>query len=174
MSNTLVIHPDSTTNYFKLIYEDKDYDVIDNYDISNLDLLKAIEKHDKIIIIGHGNGLGLFNLKYGGLMINDSHANFLKLKEVISIWPSSNNFFRRHNIKGLHTGELILSPLEEFNVLGYMPLDSNEFFDNMERLAIIFSECIESSPEWIKKYVINNYNDEDEVSEINRESIIVI
>lgn len=175
MSNTLVIHPsDWSTDFLSLIYEDKDYDVISDCTISDHDLRAAIEAHDRIIMMGHGCNLGLFNPRKGGLIINDSHADLLRTKETVSIWCFSDQFFRRHNIPGFHTGMIISEVSEEFYMLGYAPLDEDDILSNMEHFASIINDCIDSSPEFMKKYILSRYNDDDPVTEFNRENIIII
>lgn len=60
MSKVLVIHPDDrSTQMLKAIYEGKGYDVITDCSISHDDLIKAIEEHDTIIMLGHGTPSGL-------------------------------------------------------------------------------------------------------------------
>ena len=43
----------------KAVYEGKGYDVINDGSISQEDLIKAIEEHDTIIMLGHGTPDGL-------------------------------------------------------------------------------------------------------------------
>ena len=175
MSKVLVIHPeDRSTDFLKLIYEDKDYDVINSCDVTDNQIRNAIKKHDKIIMMGHGIGSGLLNPRYGGLIINDSHADLLREKETVSIWCFSDRYFRRNGIPGFHTGMIVSEVLEEMFVLGYAPLDRDELLNNMEYFATIVGECIDSSPEWMKKYILNKYNDDDPVTEFNRNNIIVL
>ena len=175
MSKVLVIHPDDkSTDFLKLIYEGKDYDVINSCDVTDKEIRATIKKHDKIIMIGHGNGFGLINPRYGGLIINDSHADLLREKETVSIWGYSDRFSRRNNIRGLHTGIIISEVVEELLFLGYEPLDKDELLNNMEYFATIVGECIEGSAEWIKKYILEKYIDNDPVTDFNRNNIIVL
>ena len=175
MSKVLIIHPeDKSTDFLKLIYEGKDYDVINSCDVTDKEIRAAIKKHDKIIMMGHGIGSGLLNPRHGGLIINDSHADLLREKETVSIWCYSDRYFRRNEIPGFHTGMIISEVLEEMFVLGYAPLDRDELLNNMEYFATIVGECIDGSADWMKKYILSKYNDDDPVTEFNRNNIIVL
>lgn len=56
---TLVIHPkDKTTDFLKPIYYGRDYTVITG-DCTKQDVADAIDKHDHIIMMGHGTPQGL-------------------------------------------------------------------------------------------------------------------
>ena len=57
-----------------------------------------IEKHNKIILLGHGTPGGLLNPRVGGYIVDDSFADILKEKEVVSIWCYSDMFFKGNNI----------------------------------------------------------------------------
>ena len=190
---TLVIHPqDPTTDFLKLVYKDKDYTIFDNnidvvynylvmgMDISIKDLVKnrlmnLIEDHDRIIIMGHGTPYGLLNPQIGGYLVDDSFANILREKEVISIWCHSDQYFKRNNIYNnqFHSGMIISEVAEEFFVLGCIPLDKEQILENMEKFATIVGECIEMDHESIKNYILTNYNFDDEVTQYNRQNILV-
>ena len=81
MKKTLVIHPqDATTDFLKLIYQDKkDWTIINNCEISKEELKKAISKHDRIIMMGHGCPSGLFNPKKYTMLIDYSFIPLLSI-----------------------------------------------------------------------------------------------
>ncbi len=179
MSNTLVIHlKDASTEFLKLIYKDKDYDVINEFQTndSEKELREAIEKHDKIIMMGHGLPTGLINptRKGGFVAIDHSFADLLRKKETISIWCWSDQFFRAYKIKGFHTGMIISECREQSYALGKVYLNKEQQLANMEKFSTIVGECIEKSPKEMKEYILEHYNDDDEVTKFNRENIIVL
>jgi len=180
MSDVLVIHlDDRSTDFLKLIYKDKNYDIINDGNMRNSELVDQIRNHNKIIMMGHGLPYGLINVNRGPknlnlFFINDSHADLLREKETVSIWCFSDEYFSRNTIKGFHTGMIISETSEERMVLNYEPLNKDELLDNMNFMATIFSECIELSPEEIRSYMLTNYNRHDPVSEFNRKNMIVI
>lgn len=174
MSRTLVIHlKDKTTDFLKLIYKDKDYDIINNFK-SQTQLRKAIENHDKIIMMGHGVPRGLINPKGFGLAIDDTFADLLREKETISIWCWSDQYFRRNNIKGFHTGMIISECGEQKYALGKVYLNKEKQLANMEQFATIVGECIEKTPKEMQDYILKHYNGEDAVTQYNRNNIIVL
>jgi len=184
MSNVLVIHPnDRSTDFLKLIYDGKGYDVV-NFDIEELKFhpgwckdyaMEMIERHDKIILLGHGTPGGLLNPRVGGYIVDDSFADILKEKEVVSIWCYSDMFFKGNNIfnNQFHTGMIISEVLEQLMVLGRVYLDHEEQLKNMELFGKVVGECIEKSPEEMKEHILKYYVGEDPVTQFNRKSILV-
>lgn len=173
---TLVIHPtDSSTDFLKLIYKDKnDWTIINDCLISKEELIKLINKHDRIIMLGHGTAYGLINPPLGGYIIDDSYAQILRNKETISIWCNSDQYFRRNMIKGFHTGMIISETYEALYVLRKMPLSEEETLENMNAFAKIVGECIEESPFDMKSYILDKYDFNDDVTIFNRKNIIVL
>lgn len=169
MSKTLVIHPsDRSTDFLKLIYKDKGYDVINDRNIVSDIVLKAIENHDRIIMLGHGTPHGLMYTP-----INHSYGKLLASKETITIWCNSDMYALRHGLKGFHTGMIISEVGEAQYVLGCTPLDAKETLENMERFAKAVGECIEESPRDMQKYILEHYTGDDMVTQFNRSRIMV-
>lgn len=188
MSNVLVIHPDDrSTDFLKLIYDGKGYDVINFKDAFKGDALKnhpdecrefvreQIRLHDKIIMLGHGTPNGLLNPRVGGYIVDDSFADMLRDKEVVSIWCYSDMFFKRNNIfnKQFHTGMIISEVLEQLLMLERVYLDYNQQLENMELFGKVVGECIEESPEKMKEYILSHYVGDDPVTKFNRKNILV-
>ena len=187
----LVIHPDDrSTDFLKLIYKDKDYDVInfkgsdnssgisllyEDPDYCYCKVLETIDLYDKIILLGHGTPGGLLNPKAGGYLVDDAAADILRKKEVVSVWCFSDKFFRGNNIfnNQFHTGMIISETLEQLIMLGRIYLDNKQQLKNMEKFATIIGECIEDTPENMKKHVLENYIGEDPVTQFNRDNILV-
>jgi hypothetical protein len=175
MKKTLVIHPkDRTTEMLKLIYKDRDFTVLNDTDVSDYELMKLIDEHDRIIMLGHGTPSGLLNPGFGGYIIDSYYASVLREKETISVWCHSDQFFRKHGIKGFHTGMIISEVYEAQAVLGKTPLTEEETWDNMVMFSEIIAKCIDFPPEQMKDYVLKHYVGDDEVTQYNRSNIIVL
>lgn len=187
---TLVIHPDDrSTDFLKLIYKNKDYDVINFKNLKGIGvsmmaedpdycynkLLEVMPDYDKIILLGHGTPGGLLNPKIGGYLVDDAAADILREKEVVSIWCYSDRFFRGNNIfnNQFHTGMIISETLEQLMMLGRVYLNYQEQLENMEKFATIVGECIEDTPENMRKHVLENYVGDDPVTQFNRDNILV-
>ena len=188
MSNVLVVHPDDrSTDFLKLIYDGKGYDVVNFKDAFKGDALKfhpeeckefvreQIRLHDKIIMLGHGTPNGLLNPRLGGYIVDDSFVDMLRDKECVSIWCYSDMFFRQNNIfrNEFHTGMIISETLEQLMMLGRVYLDHEEQLKNMELFGRVVGECIEKSPEEMKEYVLKYYVGDDPVTKFNRKNILV-
>lgn len=182
-SNTLVIHPkDLTTDCLAVIYEGRGWDVIRDYNTSPQEVLEAIKSHERIIMLGHGTPGGLLaghDSSYGftrfhHFIVGAMHAEELKKKQTFSIWCNSDAFFKKHGIHGLHTGMIISEEDEEWAVLGRAPLDEEEMEVNMELFCGAFAKYIDLTPEECREKVLEEYVGDDEVTQFNRERIIVL
>lgn len=185
MKKTLVIHPqDVSTVFLENIYKNKNFTVVNDCNISKLQIRDLIKQHDRIIMCGHGIGSGLINpasvnrqkiVDYNNLyLIDDSFVDLLKDKETISIWCYSDQFFRRNRLKGFHTGMIISEVAEEQFILGNVPLNEKEINDNMIRFAKIINECIDLPALGMRDYILEHYTGNDPVTQFNRRNIIVL
>jgi hypothetical protein len=181
VSDTLVIHlNDPSTEFLKLVYEGKGYNVINDGTFDDKQLLKELKSHEKIIMMGHGTPTGLINPQkelysvLSGYFINKDHIDILKEKETISIWCWSDRFFKKYQIPGFHTGVIISETAEEQFMLGGIPLNREELLENMEFMARCFNQCIDKSPKEIQSYMRKHYNRDDQVSKFNRKMMIVL
>lgn len=143
--------------------------------------MKVVSEHDRIIMMGHGTPYGLLNTgsfigDFDWNIIDGTFAEILRSKETVSIWCNSNKFFEFFHIGGFHTGMIISETSEESFVLGHIPLDNVELLANMKQFSTIIRDCIdlEDDPNGMKDYVLTHYNNDDEVTQYNRENIIVI
>ena len=128
---TLVIHPkDSTTDFLKVIYSEKDWTIIDDNNISTSKLKENIKSHDRIIMLGHGYDKGLFG--QNRLIINSNLVYLLKDKNCVCIWCNADEFVKKYKLNGFYTG-MIISDYDEatmFNIQANYDLieESNKDF----------------------------------------------
>jgi len=107
---TLVIHPkDSTTDFLREIYKDKDWTVI-NTNISKKALKEEIKTHDRVVMLGHGTAKGLFG--FNKLVIDSTWVYLLRDKNCVCIWCNADKFVKKYGLKGFYTG-MIISEYEE-------------------------------------------------------------
>ena len=179
MSNVLVIHPDDrSTDMLKAVYEGKGYDVINDGSISQEDLIKAIEEHDTIIMLGHGTPDGLLagdkKLGFIGYLIHDGHADLLKTKKTYSMWCYSDEYFERHGMKGFHSGMIISEEIEALmnGIVGYSDEDIAE---SLMPLMYAMHDTLEMEDlEEMKRVILERYNADDPVTAFNRENILIL
>ena len=179
MSKVLVIHPDDrSTEMLKAIYEGKGYDVITDCSISDDDLVKAIEEHETIIMLGHGTPYGLISVdkEWGvtGYLIHDGHAELLKTKKTYSMWCYSDRFFRRHGMKGFHSG-MIISEASEADMFGIRGYTDKDVADSMMPLMYAMHDTLEMEDlEKMREIILERYNSPDPITTFNRMNIIIL
>lgn len=128
---TLVIHPkDYSTDFLSAIYKNKEVELID-LKVSQGKLESAIRAHDRVIMLGHGDPMGMYG--FGEYVIKKSTAFYLRQKpQSIYIWCYASDFMKKHALKGFGTG-MFISEYEEAMLLCIKPdyvqiQHSNDFF----------------------------------------------
>jgi len=166
---TLVIHiEDPTTDFLKYIYKNIDCTIIrDGY---SKDIIKAIKKHDRIIMCGHGGPSGLFGRR--GNIISKNIVPYLRDKECIFIWCHANKFVEQHNLAGLYSG-MFISEVAEAEMFGIITDEksvefSNQFFARMLGNCLKHNMNLKDSFKFIKE---NYVDDKDPVISYNNESM---
>ena len=137
---TLVIHPeDDTTTFLEDIYWNKDWTVMNDPFIARHELIKMIQDHDRIVMLGHGSPLGLF----GGfdMLIDDSLAPLLRQKETVCIWCNADKFVQHNKMSGFHTG-MFISEVFEANYHDINNIDEIEVEDSNFIFATLMNDYI--------------------------------
>jgi hypothetical protein len=162
----LVIHPkDSSTDFLKAIYSHMECTVIDT-NVSNSAVVKAIEEHDRIIMLGHGCDQGLIAFK-NRLIVNSKHVYLLRDKECVGIWCNADKFFEKYNLGGIYTG-MIISEIDEaidycVRISGISDIkDSNILFAKAMKM-LVYGYSVSDA---LQFYSINN-----PVVQFNRQNI---
>ena len=97
-SDTIVFHmQDKSTDMLIPIYEGRGWDVYrgSGWDMSDDFFKTLIEKHDKILCLGHGTPSGLI-----GGTIGSAEVPYLKEKKVFALWCYAATFFKRNGFQG--------------------------------------------------------------------------
>jgi len=135
---TLVIHPEDKTTYFlKAVYSKlKNYTLITSG--SKREVNRAIIKHDRIFMLGHGTPHGLCSVGQfdDGYVIDHNTVKQLRNKKCVFIWCNADKFVAKYNLKGLFSG-MFVSEVGEAILVGLPPVtqeivdESNNFFANI-------------------------------------------
>jgi len=148
-------------------------------------------------MLGHGTPFGLlaggiqkmkgdlegrsYFSRFHHYIVDDTLADALQGKDTFSIWCNSDKFFKVHGLKGLHTGMIISEVGEEVVLPGVFkgdiwtpPLNEEQMAKNMELFCGTFAKYIDLTPEECRKRVLEEYVGEDEVTQYNRERILVL
>jgi len=140
---TLVIHPqDHTTDFLKTIYADLDCSLI-NENISDFQLRRLIENHDRIILLGHGFPGGLFG--HGKIIINSTHAELLRNKKLIAVWCFANRFFEAHGLLGIYT-DMIISETQEAEIFDVECTEEEVEESNRQFALAVRDAMLDDSP----------------------------
>jgi hypothetical protein len=109
MRTTLVIHPhDQSTHFLKPIYENIPYKTIITGGLWQRRVIDLIEVHDRIIMLGHGSPNGLFGINFNSTyVIGENIVYLLEDKECVFIWCHADQFVKKHNLKGFHSGMFV-------------------------------------------------------------------
>ena len=162
---TLVIHPtDPSTDFLSVIYEDTDWTVLREY-ASKSFLIKSIQEHDHIIMMGHGSPQGLFDILNHTLLIDSTFVFVLREKQCTFIWCNADEFVRKYKLKGMYTG-MVISELEEAINYCVRPED-----DEIECSNTMFATAVKEALKHIDPVFKfkQMYEGEGEVFEFNRE-----
>ena len=120
---TLVIHPeDPTTTFLERVYEGLDDTTVIRGGMNPIDVAYAMQKHDRVIALGHGTPLGLLSVgKFGGshYVIDERHISALKKTgSGIYIWCHADQFVQRFHLSSILYSGMFISEIGEAYMLG--------------------------------------------------------
>jgi hypothetical protein len=114
---TLIIHPkDDSTFFLDIVYKNIPDKTVVTGGVSKYEVMKLIESHDRVMMMGHGSPGGLFSVgqftemgsKYGGYIIDQSTVPLLKEKDnSVFIWCNADRFVNTFGLKGFFSGMFI-------------------------------------------------------------------
>jgi hypothetical protein len=160
--NTLIIHPkDESTSFLNSIYSSITEKKVITGGITKKELISEIEKHDRIMMMGHGSPNGLFNTRFfidcGLYIIDDSLISVLSEKNnSVYIWCNADKFVNSHNLKGFYSG-MFISEVTEAHFCGLPSIKQNVVDESNYGFSKILSEVINKDQETIYEYVLNHY-----------------
>jgi hypothetical protein len=157
----LIIHPtDRSTDFLKPIYANITDATIMNGGVSKDQVAKAINEHDRIIMLGHGSPYGLFSIGQfageNGYVIDESMVPLLLDKECISIWCNADQFMNRHQLYGFYSG-MFISEVGEATYCGLPGTEQETVTASNDYFAELLGEVINEPLSVIHEHVIDNY-----------------
>lgn len=144
MKKTLIIHPaDTSTDFLKPIYDKIQYKTVITGGVTPDVIMKEIENHDRIFMMGHGCPSGLFSMgrfpKAYGMVIDSETVELLKQKECVFIWCNADQFVKTHDLKGFYSG-MFISEVEEADYCGFPETTQKEVTESNNSFAKILGE----------------------------------
>jgi hypothetical protein len=166
MSKTLIIHPkDDSTTFLDIVYKNVPNQTLIQGGISKLEIMKLIESHDRVMMMGHGSPYGLFHVgqffhcgpTYGGYIIDESMVSLLKEKDnSVSIWCNADQFVECHSLGGFYSG-MFISEVGEANYCGLPGMDQEEVDESNYAFVNIISKYINEDKNTIPENVKKEY-----------------
>lgn len=160
---TLVIHPkDGSTEFLKTTYRDIEDKTVINGDVSKYEIMKLIESHDRIMLMGHGSPLGLFSVgrfknAFNGYIIDASTVEVLEKKDnVVYIWCNADQFVNRFNLKGFYSG-MFISEVGEANYCGVYGTNQKIIDESNFKFVEIVGDLINNELDVVYDSVVEQY-----------------
>lgn len=180
-SNVLVVWPfdDSTTFLSKIIDTIPNKTVIRG-NVSKNELRCIIPTFHTIILMGHGSPNGLFSVGQftpdtEGYIIDESVAELLRSKKLITIWCHANQFVEKFKLKGF-SSSMFCSEYSECFYVGVKGVKEGMVEKSNEAFASIMSKYINEDINTIHKNVIQEYGMLGEINPVaayNNERLLV-
>ena len=157
----LVIHPtDASTDFLSPIYANITDATIMNGGVSKDQVAKAINEHDRIIMLGHGSPYGLFSIGQftgnNGYVIDESMVPLLLDKECISIWCNADQFMNKHQLYGFYSG-MFISEVGEAMYCGLPGMEQETVTTSNNYFAELLGEVIDEPLSIIYEHIMDNY-----------------
>jgi hypothetical protein len=130
---TLVIHPDDrSTDFLKLIYQDKDWTVLNNRLDIEMKMAALVKEHDRIVMMGHGCSYGLLGLRQ---FTNPNFIDLLRTKDCVCIWCNADHYVNNVGLRGFYTG-MFISEVGEANYF-HIDIDQSSVTYSNELFAVM-------------------------------------
>lgn len=145
---TLVIHPkDKSTEFLRSVYKDIPYKTIITGGCGRKDIIEEINRHNRVIMLGHGGSQGLFSVGQFTdklFVIDKELVTQLKQKECVFIWCNSDKFVNEHNLNGFYSG-MFISEVSESEFCGFQNIEQEEVDFSNYMFSGIVGKYINSS-----------------------------
>jgi hypothetical protein len=160
MKNLIIPPKDPSTSFLSQIYAPLKNKTVITGGITQTELRKLIKSHDRILMMGHGNGSGLMSVgQFPGeySIIDYSMVGELCEKEnSIYIWCDADFFLWLHNLNGLCCG-MFLSELEECRRFGFKDVNLNLITESNNVFASIMSRHINEPNDELYRNLVYEY-----------------
>jgi hypothetical protein len=159
--SVLIIHPQDSSTDFKPIYTPISDKTVITGGVSKSDLMKLIENHDRIIMLGHGSPWGLMSVgqfNYGGNYIVDlTMVELLSMKkDNIYIWCNADQFVLNNRLNGFYSG-MFISEVEEAFYYNIWDIEWETIDESNNKFSEIVSRYINEPLAILYKNVIQQY-----------------
>jgi hypothetical protein len=159
---TLIIHPaDDSTTFLDIVYAPiKDKTVITG-GITKTEVMKLIQEHDRVMMMGHGSPGGLFSCGQfgtsGGYIIDQSAVPYLKSKnDSVFIWCNADKFVETYELQGFYSG-MFISEVGEAYYCGLPGTEQDQVDESNYGFVNIIAKYINENKNIIHEKVKEEY-----------------
>ncbi len=159
---TLIIHPsDPSTSFLDSVYAPIKNKTVLTGGITKSEVRIQIEKHNRVLMMGHGSPYGLFSMgqfqnTYGGYVIDETMVDLLKMKkQCLFLWCNADEFVHEHQLSGLYSGMFISEKMEA--IYCGVGADHSDIEESNTRFVEILASCIESDNGTIYRNLMKRY-----------------
>lgn len=159
---TLIIHPeDASTSFLDIVYASVEDKTIITGGVSKTDVIKLINEHDRIMMMGHGSPGGLFAVgKFpgsGAYIIDQTIVPYLKNKDnSVFIWCNADKFVDIFGLKGFYSG-MFISEVGEAYYCGLPGTEQEQVDESNYGFCNIISKYINEDKNIIHENVKKEY-----------------
>jgi hypothetical protein len=159
---TLIIHPeDASTSFLDIVYASVEDKTIITGGVSKTDVIKLINEHDRIMMMGHGSPGGLFAVgKFpgsGAYIIDQTIVPYLKNKDnSVFIWCNADKFVDVFGLKGFYSG-MFISEVGEAYYCGLPGTEQDQVDESNYGFCNIISKYINEDKNIIHENVKKEY-----------------
>jgi len=161
---TLIIHPeDDSTSFLDIIYQPIENKTVVTGGVSKMEIMRLIESHDRVMMMGHGSPNGLFSVGQfqtsNGYIIDQSMVPILKEKSnSVFIWCNADKFVDFYKLKGFYSG-MFISEVGEASYCG-LPGTPQEVVDESNYgFCEIVSKYVNEDTQTIYENVLKEYGE---------------
>ena len=185
-SDTIVFHlEDKSTKMLEPIYEGRGWDVYrgSGWGMSHDFFIKLIERHDKILCLGHGTPSGLIGGCFGPI---EAEAVKAQGKKIFALWCYAATFFKKNGFEGygVFCSDNCPSEVWECRAACHADVSAEWILNNMYYLSDCIKDVIDicwDNPEEACKRAREKYakaeattEDEKKVVEFNTNTLQVV
>ncbi len=159
---TLIIHPeDASTSFLDIVYSSIENKTVITGGVSKTDVIKLINEHDRIMMMGHGSPGGLFAVgKFpgsGAYIIDQTIVPYLKNKDnSVFIWCNADKFVDVYGLRGFYSG-MFISEVGEAYYCGLPGTKQDQVDESNYGFCNIISKYINEDKDIIHENVKKEY-----------------
>jgi hypothetical protein len=159
---TLIIHPaDDSTTFLNIVYAPIQDKTVITGGITKTEVMKLIQEHDRVMMMGHGSPGGLFACGQfgtsGGYIIDQSAVPYLKSKnDSVFIWCNADKFVDTYRLEGFYSG-MFISEVGEAYYCGLPGTEQDQVDESNYGFVNILAKYINEDKNSIHQKVTKEY-----------------